>query len=105
MGQFGGAVLDVAHDARSRLGHIVEIGVLEHPLLQDGKEDLDLVDPRRMNRRVYEMKAVSVLLVELGPALVGPAVVRVEVVPDGVELAIRIQYLRPSTWMGFSSTQ
>ena len=74
-------VLDEAQDPLAQLGDVVELAVTEQPSLKDAKPDLDLVDPRRVQRRVDEVKASAVSAGELLPLL---AVVDVEVVVEAL---------------------
>jgi hypothetical protein len=90
MCQFRGPQVDVAHHPFTGSRHVGEVRMLEHAFLQDGKPNLDLIEPGRVNRRVDEMEPISVAFVEFRPALVGAVVVRVEVVPDDVDVAGRL---------------
>src|SRR5690606_29093894 len=59
-----------------------EAAVPEAPPLQNREEQLDLVDPRGMQRRIHELKLSAVTSVEPTPALTGTVQVNVQVVPD-----------------------
>ena len=69
----------------------VEHAVSEHAFLNDAEEDLDLVDPRGVNRSVEEAKPITVTPIELPPALVFAIMMYVEVVPDDVDFLFRVQ--------------
>ena len=83
---------DEPHHLGRKVLDRVEAGVAEHPSLDSGEEQLDLIDPRGVQRRVVEVEPAAVLLVELRPALRRPLVVNVEVVPDDVDIALGIVF-------------
>lgn len=56
--------------------------VSEHSALEDREPELDLIDPRGVNRRVEKFKPTAVALVEPHPSLVAAVVMDVEIVPD-----------------------
>ena len=68
----------------------VEHTVSEHAFLNDAEEDLDLVDPRGVNRSVEEAEAIAVMPIETLPSLVFAFQMNVEIIPDDVELLSRI---------------
>src|SRR6516225_4374321 len=78
---------DEAHDVVRERGNALEAAIAQNTALKDAEPDLDLIDPRGMQRRVDEAKAMSVFLVEPRPAGVASVVVQVEVVPDDVDAA------------------
>ena len=87
MGFHGIPVVDEAEHA---IGEVISRGedpIPEHAPMEDPKPDLDLVDPRGMNRSMDEVEAASVPFVELFPPL---TMVDVEVVPDNVDLPMGI---------------
>jgi hypothetical protein len=94
---------DEAEDVPSERGHALEAAVAQDAALKDAEPDLDLVDPRGMQRRVDEAEAISVLLVEPRPASVTSVVVQVEVVPDDVDTATLVAL--PSACMKASSAR
>jgi len=81
---------DEAEDRRAKCGHAGEASVLENPTMEDGKPDLDLVDPRGVNWRVDEMKAPSMPAIETRPAAIVILAVDIEIVPDDVDLLVGI---------------
>jgi hypothetical protein len=83
----------LGHEAEHGVPQVLgagEVSVLQDSALQQGEPDLDLVDPRRVNRRVDEVKAVAVAFVEPGPPLVLAVVVDIEVIPDDIDLSLGI---------------
>jgi len=64
----------------------VEHSVSEHAFLNDAEEDLDLVDPRSVNRSVEEAKSITVTPIETLPSLGFAIKMDVEIVPDDVDL-------------------
>jgi len=74
-------MLDEAADLVDELLDRLERPVLQDALVQNSKPDLDLVQPRSMDRRVHELEASTVSGVELLPSL---AVMDVEIVPNDV---------------------
>src|SRR5579871_6427761 len=68
---------DEAEDIPSERWDALEAAVAEDPALEDAEPDLDLVDPRGMQRRVDEAEAMPVLAVEARPARVAPVVLQV----------------------------
>lgn len=60
----------------------IEAAVPQDSSLEDGKPYLDLVEPRRVQRRVHELEAVVVPFVEQAPSVFRAFLVNVEVVPD-----------------------
>src|SRR5687768_540883 len=48
---------DEAEDVMSKRSHALEAAVAQHTTLKDAEPDLDLVNPRRVQRRVDEAKA------------------------------------------------
>jgi len=75
-------VADEPKDGGLDFSGTVEAAVPQNAPLKDGEPDLDLVDPRRMQRRVHELEAPSVPSVESAPPVVLPLLVNVEIVPD-----------------------
>jgi hypothetical protein len=76
----------VADEPAQRTRESLEVGevaVRQHAPMQDPEPDLDLVHPRRVERRVDEVEPSSMLLAQALPRL---AAVDVEVVPDHVHL-------------------
>lgn len=63
----------------------VEHAVSEHAFLNDAEEDLDLVDPRGVNRSVEEAEPITVTPIETLPSLVFTIKMDVEIVPDDVD--------------------
>jgi hypothetical protein len=82
---------DEAEDIMSEGRHALEAAVAQDAPLQDAEPDLDLVDPGSMQRRVDEVEAAAVLLVESCPAGVAAVGMQVEVVPDDVDQAVTVQ--------------
>jgi len=78
-------VSDKTEDIASERGHALEASVAEDATLEDAEPDLDLIDPRGVQRRVDEAEAMPVLPVEPRPARITTVVVQVEVVPDDVD--------------------
>ncbi len=78
-------LVPVVEEADDRPGQIVDMvvdRVLEDAPSENAEEDLDLIDPRRVDRRVVEVEAGSVTLVEFRPPLVSTVMVNVEVIPN-----------------------
>jgi hypothetical protein len=69
---------DEAVDSADELVEVSEGGVLQHTSREDAEPDLDLIDPRRVQRRVEEAEATAMPEVERVPCC---AVVDIEVVP------------------------
>jgi hypothetical protein len=82
MGLVSIPVANEANDRGFERLRVVEAAVAQDPALQDGEPDLDLIEPRGVQRRVNEAEAAAVPSVELAPPAVPPIVVDVEVVPD-----------------------
>src|SRR5690349_24779644 len=78
---------DVGADRRREMTLPGERGVPQHGTSEKAEPDLDLVHPRRVERCVDEAEASTVAIVECLPAR---AVVDVEVVPDDVDLPMRV---------------
>src|SRR3954470_5063933 len=70
---------DECLNAFLKLGQRTERAVPEHPTGENAEPDLDLVYPRRVQRRVNEPEAVAMPLIEFLPTSTG---VDVEIVPD-----------------------
>ena len=83
---------DEAEDRHAKCRYPGEASVLENPTMEDGKPDLDLVDPRGVNRGVDEMKAPSMPAIETGPAAIVTLAVDIEIVPDDVDLLAGIAF-------------
>jgi hypothetical protein len=64
-------VPDETEDVVSEGRHALEAAVAQDASLQDAEPDLNLVDPRRMQRGVDKVEAVTVLLVEPGFRSIG----------------------------------
>lgn len=75
-------VADEPKDGGLDISSTVEAAVSQYAPLEDGEPDLDLVDPRRMQRRVHELEAAIVPSIESAPPVVLALLVDVEVVPD-----------------------
>ena len=75
-------VADEPEDGGLDISGTVEAAMPQNAALKDGEPDLDLVDPRRMQRRVHELEAPSVPSVESAPPVVLTLLVNVEIVPD-----------------------
>src|SRR5580700_181980 len=88
-------VSDETEDIASERGDALEAAVAQDTALKDAEPDLDLIDPRGMQRRVDEAEAMSVLLVEPRPACVASVVVQVEVVPDDVDTSAFVALREP----------
>src|SRR5690606_21189141 len=80
-------VLHEAHHASLDGLDVREAVVPQDPALQDGEPELHLVHPRGVLWCVDEREAAAMARVELGPTLLLPVVVDVEVVPDDDDLA------------------
>src|SRR5437868_10526406 len=78
---------DEAVDSANQLVEVSEGGVLQHTTREDAEPDLDLIDPRRVQRRVEEAKAIAMPEVEGLPCC---TVVDVEVVPHDGDVACRV---------------
>jgi hypothetical protein len=63
----------------------VEHTVAEEALLHNAEEDLDLVDPGGMKRRVDKAESVAVTTIESSPASGFAVVMNIEVIPDDVD--------------------
>lgn len=81
-------VRDERHDPSGEVGHADKAAMGDDPALEYGEPDLDLVDPRGVDRRVHETKTTTVAFVELEPSIIATIVMSVEVVPDDVDLAL-----------------
>src|SRR5262245_32570024 len=68
---------------------IIVRGVPQHSAMEDGEEQLDLVHPGRVDRRVVEMEPTPVAPIESSPALHGTVKMDVQVVPDHMNLLTR----------------
>jgi hypothetical protein len=75
-------MIDEAQGRGVELLETVEDAVSKHAPLDEAEKQLDLIDPRRVDRRVVEVKPTSVPTVELRPPTVISVVVDVQVVPD-----------------------
>src|SRR5882724_12568083 len=82
-----GPMSDEAVDGASQLVEGSEGAVLQHTTREDAEPDLNLVDPRRVQRRVEESEAIAMTEVERLPCR---AVMDVEVVPDDGDVARRV---------------
>jgi hypothetical protein len=83
-------VRDVPQHLRPQLLHRGKAPVAKHTLLDAREEQLDLVEPGGVQGRVVEVETRAVARVEAGPAFVRTIVVNVEIVPDDVDLALRV---------------
>ena len=64
--------------------------VAQHSSFDNGKPYLHLVEPRRVQGRIDEVKPLTVFRVELSPAFIGAIEMDVEIVPYHEDLAARI---------------
>jgi len=75
---------EAEHVVRERL-YALEAAVAQDAALKDAEPNLDLVNPRSVQRRVDEAKPATVLFVEASPAIVAPFAMQIEV--DDVDAA------------------
>ena len=78
---------DKTEETSLEVERTVEVTMSQHPSLKDAEPDFNLVDPRRVDRRVHEVKSMAVAPVEVGPYV---AAVDVQIVPDDIHLALGI---------------
>jgi hypothetical protein len=78
---------DERHHRRPELHGGAEAARAHALPLQDAEEQLELVHPRGVLRRVVEHEAMVVAGIEGGPALLGPVKVDVEAIPDDMHQA------------------
>jgi hypothetical protein len=68
----------------------IKAAISQNAPLEDGEPNLDLIQPRCMQRRVHEIEATAVSSVESAPPVVLALLVNVEVVPDDNDALSRI---------------
>lgn len=83
-------VVNEQMNAPGQVAGVLEVAVSKESTLDDGEPDLDLIHPRSVDRREDEMEPIAVASVEFRPAFVGAVFVCIKVVPDDIDVALRI---------------